>query len=201
MNVFTETSTDNDVQHSIKKPVVITTIGSIRDYPQNRQVMMALANRPDYIVKFIGKPGPAGTMLQKYARMHKVTNVEFTGFYDKKDEVSLIADADFLNIYYPDIFTHATALSNRFYNALIHKKPMIVTKSSIQGDFVEKYNLGLAINNCSNLAEDIQNFIKKFNYSEFIKNCDHLMTVFLEDYHQFRKHFLSFLRKIWTINF
>lgn len=192
-DIETLDSTNIKIKHSIDKPAVITTIGSIRDYEQNHQVMMALSNHPDFIVKFIGRPGNAGKLLQEDSIKHKINNVEFLGFYDKKDEATLIADADFLNIYYPNINTHATALSNRFYIALISKKPMIVTKYSIQGDYIEKYNLGLAITNCSNLAEDILCFIEKYDHSDFKKNCDNLMHIFLEDYNYFKERLISFL--------
>jgi len=113
-------------------------------------------------------------------------------FYGGTEEVLTKTEA-YIKQYNPDINTHTSALSNRFYCALIHKKPMIVTISSIQGDFVEKYNLGLAIENCSNLAEDIQDFIQNFNHSEFKKKCDYLMSSFMEDYQYFKARIISFI--------
>jgi hypothetical protein len=66
-----------------------------------------------------------------------------------------------MNIFYPRVITHDTALSNRFYNSLIHRKPMIVTKGTIQGDYAERFNVGVAIEDCNNLVENLRNFIKQ----------------------------------------
>jgi hypothetical protein len=176
----------------INNTITITTIGAIRDYDQNFQLMSALANKANYMIKFIGAPGKAGTKLKKDAEKCNIQNVEFIGFYDKKDEPDLIKDADFLNIYYPKISTHTSALSNRFYNALIFKKPMIVLKDSIQGEYVLKYNLGIAIEDCSDLDKQIKNYCSNFQETEFIQNCNKLLEKFKEDYEAFKNQVVHF---------
>ena len=89
-----------------------------------------------------------------------------------------------MNIFYPRIITHDTALSNRFYNSLIYHKPMIVTKDTIQGDYAEKYGVGVAIKDCNNLVDDLKSFIKQ-NYQEYCSRCDNLLNEFLRDQFEF----------------
>lgn len=175
------------------KRVNVTTIGAIRDYEQNYQVMSALSNQANYLIKFIGTPGNAGLKLQQDVVKNNFNNVEFIGFYNKEDEPKLLKDADFLNIFYPNIRTHSTALSNRFYNALIFKKPMIVTRNSEQGKYVEKYKLGLAIENTLALDKQIQNFILTFDQVNFNNNCNNLLLKFKDDYDIFKRKFITFL--------
>lgn len=176
-----------------KNKINVTTIGAIRDYEQNYQVMCALSNKSNYLIRFIGTPGNAGLKLQQDAVENNFNNVEFIGFYNKKDEPKLLKNVDFLNIYYPKIKTHSTALSNRFYNALIFKKPMIVTRNSEQGMYVEKYKLGLAIESASDLDTQIQKFVFEFNEADFYQNCNKLLSDFREDYEIFKRKFIVFL--------
>jgi hypothetical protein len=177
-----------------KIPITIMTIGEIRNYEQNYQLMKELSNNPYYLIKFIGNPGKAGLKLKQDSIENNFNNVEFLGHYEKKDEPSLIKDADFLNIYYPPTIGNKTAMSNRFYNALIYKKPIIALKDSTQGMYVEKYKLGIVIKSCSNLNEQIQEFVSNFNKDEFNQNCIILLKEFRNNYEIFRNKFIDFLK-------
>lgn len=172
--------------------ITILTIGGIRDYSSNVEVLKALGNKQNFIISFVGK-GNDASLLEQYAKENNINNVTFEGFYPKEEEHSYIEKTTFLNIFYPKIITHSTALSNRFYNALIYKRPMIVTNNSIQGDFVEEYKLGLSISNCDNLDSDIKTFLQNFNQNSFYKSCNELLSHFLEDYDNFSRVVKTFI--------
>lgn len=176
-----------------REVITITTIGQIRDYEQNNEIMNAVCNNEKFLVKFIGNPGKVGALLKRNAEDSEQKNVVFYGFYEKTEELGLLEDADFINIYYPKRITHSTAISNRFYNALMLRKPMIVTKNSIQGSYVEKYNLGLAIDNCSDLEQQISSYIECFDYHQFEENCNTLLKEMVRDYDDFKKELMNFI--------
>ncbi len=169
----------------------VLTIGGIRDYSSNIEVVKALANKTDFTVRFVGK-GDASQKIEDYGKEHNIRNLEFEGFYPKEKEAEYIRNASVMNIFYPTVITHSTALSNRFYNALIHKRPMIVTASSTQGDYVEKYNLGLSLENCENLDTKIKDWYKNNDYQDFCKRCNALLQQFLVDYDAFQSVLKSF---------
>ena len=171
--------------------ITISTIGFIRDFNENYQVIKALSGKPDYLLKFIGEPNNDGIKLRQTCNTLK--NVEFTDFFRQEDVPELISDADFINIYRPHDYTCSSTLTNRFYTALMYKKPMIVTKGSIEGSYVERFNLGLSIENCSSLDEQIKDFISSFNQQEFISNCHSLLREFKSDYDLFKLKFAEFL--------
>lgn len=192
------------VQQTINAPIKTTedykyinilTIGGIRDYQSNIEVVSALANKPLYNMYFVGK-GKAAPLIKKYVNNNKIHNVYFEGYYPKDKEGEYINKCSFINIFYPKIKTHATAISNRFYNALIYKKPMIVTSDSTQGDYVEKYNLGIAVQDCNNLGQNIENWLTKHNHTLFCENCNALLSTFISDY----KIFLNTLNNFITEN-
>ena len=170
----------------------VLTIGGIRDYSSNIEVVKSLANKKGYCMRFVGK-GEAATLIENYARLNGIKNIQFDGYYEKKDEHYFIKKASLLNIFYPKIVSHSTALSNRFYNALVYKKPMIVTAKSTQGDYVEKYDLGLSLEDCSELSEKIQRFFKNTDEEAFNQRCNNLLRELIRDYDEFYKVVKNFI--------
>lgn len=169
----------------------IYTVGGIRDFSSNIEVVKGVANINNYSVHFIGR-GFASDQIKKYCDEHKIENVFFHGYYKKDEEGDIVKSSSFLNIFYPRIITHDTAISNRFYNSLIYKKPMIVTKNTTQGDYAEKYGVGLAVDCCDNLKENIESYINKYDAEKYSKNCNILLKEFLDDYEEFKNIVLNF---------
>ena len=175
-------------------PINILTIGGIRNYESNVQVIKSLANKDGMNMAFIGK-GIAASRLEKYSKENKIVNIKFKGYYEKVQESSYVKDSSFINIFYPKITSHSTIMSNRFYLALIHKKPMIVTSNSTQGDYVEKYNLGLSVDNCENLKEKLINYITTEEIEPFNERCNNLLKEFVKDYELFKAKVVSFINE------
>lgn len=174
------------------KMTKILTIGGIRDYDQNLELINKLKDNDSFYLEFIGT-GIAEKSLKDYCVSNNIRNISFSGYYDKNEEPRFYSDSAFVNIYYPKLLSHETALSNRFYNSLIYKRPMIVTKNSIQGDIVEKNNLGIAISDCENIDLKLSSFIKDFNSVEFNLRCDSLLKDYENDYYQFHEEVINFL--------
>lgn len=174
-----------------EKGIDVLTIGGIRDYPSNIEVVKALANREGYTCRFVGKGG-ASQQIEKYCTENDVKNVRFSGFYKKEEEPGFIKEATFLNIFYPRIITHDTAMSNRFYNSLLFKRPMIVTKNTTQGDYAEQYGLGVAVENCTNLADELKCFAGN-DFDEYASHCNQLLKLFLDDQERFENCMNAFV--------
>ena len=168
------------------QPISVLTIGGIRDYEQNAAVMMSLANNPSFRVAFVGRGEEnADVKLRELAEKNHVTNVHFQGYYEKKDEPRIVQESTFLNIFYPRKLSHDTALSNRFYNSLIFRKPMITTADTIQGDYASKYGVGIAIKDTKNLSMNLNNYIQQFKPDEYERNRKLLLNSFMDDYNTF----------------
>lgn len=172
--------------------IEVLTIGAIRDLSSNMEVVKALANKDGIQLSFVGKGG-AADVIKEYCEKEGVKNVSFTGFYQKHQEPGYVKNATYLNIFYPRVITHDTALSNRFYNSLIYKKPMIVTKNTTQGDYVEKYQLGFAVETCAGLDEKLKKFLNT-NYREYTNRCNELLKDFLKDQQAFETAVSDFIK-------
>ena len=170
--------------------IKILTIGAIRDLKANLEVVKALANREGIIMQFVGK-GNAAPKIEEYCRVYGIKNVTFTGFYEKKDEAQHVEQCTVMNIFYPRVVTHDTALSNRFYLSLQHHKPMIVTRGTTQGDYAERYQVGIAVDDCHDLAERIREFLAQ-DFTAYEKRCNDLLARFMEDQKRFEATVVKF---------
>ncbi|GAB6976395.1 glycosyltransferase family protein [Prevotella falsenii] len=194
INILKQAINDNDLSYTInKKEINVLTIGGIRDYEQNAAIIEALGNRENFLVSFVGR-GIDAPRLEEFAKKGNYKNVVFSGYYDKKDETSIIGKSTMMNIFYPRRLSHDTALSNRFYNSIFFRKPMITTADTIQGEYTKNYKLGLAITNTSNLAEEITTYLNTFDKEEYEENRKKLLKDFYSDYELFEEQVLAFCR-------
>jgi len=171
----------------------VLTIGGIRDYESNVEIIKGLANADGISLRFVGKGPSAASLKEAVVRMN-ACNVSFEGYYPKEKEHLYIASCTFMNIFYPRRKSHDTALSNRFYNALIHKKPMIVTSDTIQGDYATSYGVGIALTNCEGLNHVLRNYIETLDDNEFQKNCNRLLNDFISDYEKWESVVKAFIK-------
>ena len=169
----------------------VMTIGGIRHVEQNREIIKALADNDKFQVTFAGW-GFGVPALQKYVEENGIKNVSFTGFYNKQDEPGIIAQATFLNIYYSLEPNPRTAISNRFYNSLIYRKPMITTIGTIQGKYAADYQVGLAVKNAENLACEIEQYYQQFDSETYEQQRLKLLQSFRQDYQVFENALKTF---------
>lgn len=194
INILKQAINDNDLSYTINnKEINVLTIGGIRDYEQNAAIIEALGNRENFLVSFVGR-GIDAPRLEAFAKKGNYKNVIFSGYYDKKDESSIINKSTMMNIFYPRKLSHDTALSNRFYNSIFFRKPMITTADTIQGEYTKNYKLGLAITDTTNLAEEITTYLNTFDKEEYEENRKKLLKDFYSDYQLFAEKVLAFCK-------
>lgn len=172
--------------------ITVLTIGAIRDLEQNIELMNALAFNTKFETQFVGK-SDLSDVIKTYAEEHNIPNATFVGFYKKEEEGRYVDKSTFLNIYYPRKLSHDTAISNRFYNSLIYCKPMIVTKDTIQGDLAEKYGVGIAIENCEELANKLVEYQRTFNLETYMKGRNALLKLIIGQQDEFIERFHDFV--------
>lgn len=174
----------------IGNKTIISNIGLIRDIEVNMELVEAFKNKNDILLKFVGKDS------DKIQKLTKDTiNVECYGFYNKEDEIALVTQTDFIYLYFPNSLNYSINLANRFYKALICKRPLIVRANTFHADLVIKYKLGIAIDNCSELEQKMYEYIEEFDFISFINSCDLLIKEIILDYNNFKSHFTNFLNR------
>ena len=175
-------------------PLRILTIGYIRNFSSNVNIIQSLGGNGDYCLKFVGR-GDAAASLKEFAQSNGYAGVEFEGFYNKADEAAIVEKCDFINIFFPDDALHSPIMSNRFYLALVHKKPVIVTEGSVQAALVKEYGLGVVTGDCVALDKDIKCFLSAFDYALFCKKCNELLSLFVDEHRAFEQAVTAFLQE------
>lgn len=72
---------------------------------------------------------------------------------------------------------------------------MITTSGTIQGEYTEKYDIGLAVLNCDNLKEKIIDFLDNLDFKAYSERCNNLLKVFLADYYKWEAVMERFICK------
>ncbi len=164
----------------------------IRHVEQDKEIIDALANNDDFVVTFSGR-GFGVPVLEKYVKQKIIKNVIFTGYYDKKDEPEIVKKATFIMIYNSLDPNPRTAISNRFYNSIMFRKPMLTRLGTIQGDYAKDYGMGVAVKDTSNLSFDLEKYFKEFDWKQYENQRLVLLNRFLEDYHRFEDALKKFV--------
>lgn len=187
-----EESLQSEVIPYSGKEIKVLTIGAIRK-DCNIEVINALGDKAGFVLSFVGK-GPFSSDMEEYVKEKGYKNIVFKGYYKKDEEDSIIRDCSCINIAYPLIPSHISALSNRFYNSLIYRRPMIVTNGTIQGAYAKKFKVGLVINDCNDLAVALKEYLNEFDTVQYEESCKKLLSEIIKENNIFEhklKHFLE----------
>lgn len=172
--------------------LTILTIGSLRDYDANINLINAFKNSNNVDLHYVGD-GIAYKPLKNYCVENKVLNVIFFGRYQKEDELKYLKSVSLMNIFLEEDLNSRTLLSNRFYLALNNFIPILVNNNSFQGELVEKYKLGVVIKNPKQLDIEVSDYIKNFNEDEFKNGCREFFKDIQKDEAAFREMLMNYL--------
>lgn len=167
--------------------ITITFIGAIRHFKTDVKVIEEFAKDKRFKIVFHGF-GSSYYDLKKYS---KDLDVILTGKYDRKDKAKLLEDTDIINSYYDDNdIVNKFAISNKYYDAIIYKKPLWANPNTYMGKLAISQGIGL---NCSIDADAMYNEYIELDKKKFEKKCELILTEILEDEKIFYKMLNSFI--------
>ncbi len=168
----------------------ILTIGFLRNFSLAKSLIDRLSNIPGISLHFAGD-GPAREELEFYSSIFD--NVIVSGFYNKEDEGKIVQSATMINLILPEDISFRTAIANRFYLALLYKKPLLVNENSIHAEFVNKYHLGVTISENDDIFQKITDYFSTYDDILFTNGCNELLNVVKRDVDIFKNQFLNIL--------
>jgi hypothetical protein len=166
----------------------ILTIGQIRDFESNSQMITAFGFNDKVSLKFSGE-GLDYFKIQNFAKRNAF-NCFFTGKYKKNEEHLIVNNCDLINILLPEKDYIMTQMTNRFYLGILYRKPLIVNKKSIQYSFVKKYNLGFGADLGDDLNLQLSEYLSSFNPTSFQLGCEEIICDVLSDINFFERKIL-----------
>lgn len=161
-----------------KDVIKIGFVGGVRYFKENTKLIDNFANNNKYILKYIGQPN-IDCNLEDYCCHKAINNVYFQGRFENKQKPKIYEDIDIINsIYGNNSLEVTTALPNRLYDALLFKKPIIVSKGTYLSAVVDKYKIGVVVDVVNDdLVNKLEKYICDFKIDDFNKNVDSLLKI------------------------
>lgn len=175
-----------------KFPISIGFVGAIRHFAVDRKIIDIFGNDDRFRIEFHGF-GKSYETLNEYVKHRKILNVRISGYYDNSKKKELYKNIDVINNYYGYNRVNKYAVSNKFYDSLILKKPILVNNRVYLGEVVEKYNLGFSIDLKHFDKEKFINDYFNFNFNNFITQANTILDKCLKEEDYFNLKVLEFL--------
>lgn len=124
-------------------------------------------------------------------------NIFVTGRYDNSDKGDLIKDKDLIMFNYISNFNNNKLMANRFYDALIYKKPMVGNIEILSGQVIEENELGISLSYDDPLYKDkIIEYYKYLEGHEFNRYAEAYLDKVLLDDEIYLNRVSSFLSEV-----
>jgi len=123
--------------------IKICYVGILQDYRLLEEIPEFFIKHPEFEFH-IGGFGKFESLYQDLS--HKYPNIKYYGRLQYQDTLKLECECDImLAIYDPAIENHIFAAPNKFYEALMLGKPLIMAKGTGMSQLIEQYQLGETI--------------------------------------------------------
>lgn len=176
------------------KTTRVDTIGQIKDFESDSELVSVLGNNPRFHLRFIGF-GPTISRLKEFVKEKGIGNVLFTGPYKKEEEYDLLKNTDFINILISNNTFNNQVLSNRIYLSALLNIPCLVNHYTVeQQKIIEKYQFGIVVTEYDQLPDKILAFRNNFNSSNFMEGCRAFLKKVSTDHQIFEKTVTEFIK-------
>ena len=124
---------ENTVTLNKNEKIVIGFVGSVRYSEVNKVLIETVKDSSQYALEYVGSE-VQGCNLDEFCRENNIKNVVFRGQFLNNQKPEIYKNIDMINSLYGDFSLEVTtAIPNRYYDALIFKKPIITSKGTYLG--------------------------------------------------------------------
>jgi len=174
-------------------PLTIGFVGGIRYFDINKKIIDAFANNKMFNLMYVGKKHP-GCDLEKYCNVRSIKNVRFLPAYHDEGKPQIYKDIDIINsIYGNSTMEVRTALPNKLYDAVLYKKPILVSKGTFLGEVIGEYNLGLAVDSLDGIDNALVKYLECFDETLFLNGCEKFLHLVYKEQEEALESFNKFI--------
>ena len=151
-------NTNDDICHDDEK-IKIAYVGIFQEY-RLLEELLSVVSKSDNIELHIGGFGKLENIVNEYSI--KYSNIFYYGKLQYREALNLEKKCDIMTaIYDPQIGNHLYAAPNKFYEALLLGKPLIMVKNTGMSENIKKHDIGVLIDYSEKgLKEGIETLIK-----------------------------------------
>lgn len=173
-------------------PVVLSFIGGVRFFEQDKKVLSYFANDERFFLRYIGA---GADLLRKHCEKNDIKNVylhdrfppeQTLGFYETTDVI--------LNLYGNGTPLLDYALSNKLYYAATLGLPILVCPGTHMEEVAVGNGFGFMFDLNDPIAKDmLYLYYRKIDWENFYKHCDEFLTKVHQDEEEFLARTSRFL--------
>ena len=160
----------------------ITFVGVIRFADQVEPFLQTIRNDARFQFDFYGF-GYQEARLKAYCAENGYENVTFHGAYAPAEKESILQQTDLLFNAYGKRESLRHALSNKYYEALYYKKPLLVNAGTAMQSF--SGGLSFAVDETANVADALYAWYHGLDGEAFDRQANALLSHVLEENRQF----------------
>jgi len=171
-------------------------LGSIRHFELDSKIVELFSKDTRFSLGYHGD-GPHAEKFKNFINENSY-DVRLTGRYDAKAKNDILNTVDIINGYYDGKdFVNKYAISNKFYDCIIYRIPILVNSDVYLGELVKKNNLGIVVNlnEDIDINEVIYEKYKNFDFNIFNKNCEDILKGIISDDDKFKEAIGKFIRE------
>lgn len=178
------------IEKKKSEKIRLNYIGAVRDYDSLNTLL--LIDNDEIEIKVYG----IGIEYDKLKMNHYGKNSKLMGRYDGiKESAEIYRNTDILYcVYDPNVENWKNAYHVKFFEAIITRTPIIVSKGTAMADYISKFKIGLAVEygKKEELLDCI--FEIKKNYDNYVKNISKI-----EDNFSWEKVIINLNKSIETL--
>lgn len=175
-----------------KKNVRIGFLGYIRYREENEMIIRHISKEKRFSL-YYGGVYAKSCPINEDSRL-EFSNITYGGSFQNQEKVILYKDIDMIHsVYGSNDIARSTLLPNRLYDAIIFKKPMLVSPNTYLSNIIEKYDLGISIDLYDeNFIKKLSDYIDSFSSEKFICGANRYMKQVVDEQELFKKNIQLF---------
>lgn len=145
--------------------------GFLREENVNLEIIKKISKDQRFELHYYGREQKTACNLKDYVSKNQIKNVFFHGAYNPEEKYEFLKNTDIIhNIYCED--SMMLAMSNKYYDGVIFKRPQLVAKDSFMAGEIAKNGLGVAVNPYSeSFTQDIFDYFARMDIEKFEQVC------------------------------
>jgi hypothetical protein len=178
---------------STEKPLIISYIGSLRDYHLHSSFANEISNSNNLYLKFHGD-GTINKSLKIFLAKNKIKNAAVENKYHPDDEFTLYQRSSIINSLIPTSgINNTTLLPNRLYRSALSKRPLLSLKGTKTSNIIHKHQIGLVLEKISGCEDHIIKYMNNLDTDKLSINCENFISESAAENAKFRQHLINFL--------
>ena len=164
-----------------KKKINLVYFGAIREFEHIKNQIELFANDKRYDLYYYGN-GSSYLKLANYIGNMQYSNVHLMGEYNNEDKCKFLQHTDIINNHYPMNKNYEICTSNKYYDALIYKRPLLSNYGSI--DAKNSMNVGFGIGLRLEEKKDLDilySWYEKIDEAKFNEACNNALEAIKKD--------------------